>query len=246
MIPVATFFIIDLTNKVLVFFHDDVGLDWGGAIIALTFLIRLLIVPLSIKQIRSMRAMSSLQPQLKEIQERYKDDRERLQREMMDLYKRNGVNPFASCLPLLLQLPFFLAILYTLQSSSFKADLHADGGSASWWFIEALDKSAHGSELIILVVLYVGTQLVAGLIMTGVNASRQQRMITLGLPLLFAPIIIGFPAGVVLYWIASNVWTMGQQAVVKFAFPAEEPPTPEEVQAAKPPPPPPRKKKRRR
>lgn len=246
--PTATFFLIDITNKVLVFLHDNVGLAWGASIVALTFLIRALILPLSIKQIRSMRAMSSLQPQLKEVQERYKDDRERLQREMMELYKRNGVNPFASCLPLLLQLPFFLAILYTLRSSSFKMDLGALNGDpgAGWWFIKALAQAAHGSELIILVVLYVGTQLVAGLIMTGANASRQQRMISLGLPLLFAPIIIGFPAGVVLYWISSNVWTMGQQAVVKFAFPAEAPPTPDEVQAAKPPPPPPRKKKRRR
>ncbi|MFN2612386.1 MAG: YidC/Oxa1 family membrane protein insertase [Solirubrobacterales bacterium] len=248
MSPSATFFLINITNKVLVFFHDDVGLTWGLAIIALTFLIRLLILPLSIKQIRSMRAMSSLQPQLKEIQERYKDDRERLQREMMDVYKRNGVNPFASCLPLLLQLPFFLAILYTLRSSSFKADLGAVNGDpgAGWGFIKALAQAAHGSELVILVVLYVGTQLVAGLIMTGANASRQQRMISLGLPLLFAPIIVGFPAGVVLYWITSNVWTMGQQAVVKLVFPPEEPPSVEEVQAAKPPPPPPRKKKRRR
>jgi YidC/Oxa1 family membrane protein insertase len=244
----ATFFAIDLTNKVLVFFHDDVGLDWGGSIIALTFLIRLLILPLSVKQIRSMRAMSALQPQLKEIQERYKDDRERLQREMMAVYQRNGVNPFASCLPLILQIPFFLAILYTLRSTEFKTDIGAVNGDPGegWWFIDALASKATGTELIILLVLYVGTQLVAGLIMTGRSASRQQRMISLGLPLLFAPIIIGFPAGVVLYWIASNVWTMGQQAVVKVFFPAEDPPTPDEVQSAKPPPPPPRKKKRRR
>lgn len=245
-IPTATFFAIELTNKVLVFFHDDVGLAWGGAIIALTFLIRLVILPLSVKQIRSMRAMSSLQPQLKEIQERYKDDRERLQREMMRVYQENGVNPFASCLPLLLQLPFFLAILYTLRSTSFKTDLHAGGGDPGWWFIPALDVKATGGVLITLLILYVGTQLIAGLIMTGANATRQQRMISLGLPLLFAPIIIGFPAGVVLYWIASNVWTMGQQAVVKIFFPPEEPPSVEEVQAAKPPPLPPRKKKRRR
>src|SRR5215217_6629901 len=123
--PEATFFLIEWTNSILVFFHDQVGLGWGPAIIALTFLIRLLILPLSIKQIRSMRAMTALQPQLKEIQERYKDDRERLQREMMAVYQRNGVNPFASCLPLLLQLPFFIAILYTLRSTEFKMDIGA-------------------------------------------------------------------------------------------------------------------------
>jgi YidC/Oxa1 family membrane protein insertase len=241
-------FLVDITNKILVFFHDNVGLGWGPSIIALTFLIRFLILPLSIKQIRSMRAMTALQPQLKEIQERYKDDKERLQREMMAIYQKNGVNPFASCLPLLLQLPFFFAILYTLRSPEFKADIGAVNGDpgAGWWFIKALAQSAHGSELVILVTLYVVTQLIAGLIMTGRQATSQQRMISLGLPLLFAPIIIGFPAGVVLYWVTSNFWTMGQQAAVKVLIPVEAAPTPEEVQAAKPPPPPPRKKKRRR
>lgn len=243
ILPLANIFqpLIDITNSVLVFLYDS-GLSWGLSIIALTFLARALIVPLSIKQIRSMREMQAIQPQLKEVQERFKDDRERLQREMMALYKEHGVNPFASCLPLLMQLPVFLALLYTLRSAEFKAELMGAG----WWFIPHLDEKAVGSELVILLVLYIGTQLIAGLIMTGSQASSQQRMITLGLPLLFAPIIIGFPAGVVLYWISSNVWTMGQQAVVRVFFPPDPPPTPEEVAAAKPPPPPPRKKKRRR
>ncbi len=238
--------LIDVTNSVLKFLHDNAGLEWGAAIVALTFIARALIIPLSVKQIRSMREMSAIQPQLKEIQERYKDDRERLQREMMNLYKEHGVNPFASCLPLLMQMPVFLALLYTLRSPEFRADLTAGGGDPGWLFIPDLAHQATGSALIILVVLYVVTQLIAGLIMTGRSASTQQRMISLGLPLVFAPIIINFPAGVVVYWIASNVWTMGQQGVVKIFFPAPPPPTPEEVQAAKPPPPPPRKKKRRR
>ena len=97
-----------------------------------------------------------------------------------------------------------------------------------------------------LLALYIGTSVVAGLIMTGRTASTQQRMLSMGLPILFTPIMIGFPAGLLVYWISTNVWTMGQQAVVKLFFPAEEQPTPEEVKASKPPPPPPRKRKRRR
>jgi YidC/Oxa1 family membrane protein insertase len=247
------FFLVDWVNQILLWFHDSVGLSWGLSIIALTFLIRLLILPLSVKQIRSMREMSALQPHLKEIQERYKDDRERLQREMMGLYKEHGVNPLASCFPLLLQLPFFIGILYALRSDQFRNEV----GHAPWWFISDLTEKAHGSELVILVVLYVVTQLIAGLIMSS-SAAGSQRWITLGLPLVFAPIIIGFPAGVVLYWITSNVWTMGQQAVIKVFFPAPDPgmpPSPEQIAAGAPaaaavstkaPPPPPRKKKRRR
>ncbi len=226
------------------FLHDSVGLDYGAAIVGLTFITRALILPLSVKQIRSMREMSAIQPQLKELQERYKDDRERLQRESMKLFQEHGVNPFASCLPLLLQIPVFLALFYLLGSDEFKDEVAA-AGEKSWLFIDDLTEKATGGPLITLLILYLGTSLIAGLIMTGRNATGQQRMISLGLPLVFTPIMIGFPAGLLVYWISTNIWTMGQQAVVKIFFPPDEPATPEEVQAAKPPPPPPRKKKRR-
>ena len=243
--------LIDIANEILVWLHD-LGLEYGAAIVALTFITRAAILPLSVKQIRSMRAMSALQPKVKEIQERYKDDRQRMQREMMQIYQENDVNPFASCLPLLLQLPVFISLFYLLQSDEFKEEVRA-AGEQSWLFIENLTEKATGSELYILLALYIGTSIIAGLIMTGRNASNQQRMIALGLPLIFTPIMIGFPAGLLVYWISTNVWTMGQQGVVKLFFPAAAPPTPEEIEAktvatapAKPPPPPPRKKKRRR
>jgi YidC/Oxa1 family membrane protein insertase len=235
----------DLANSILTFLHDDVGLVYGAAIVGLTFITRAAILPLSVKQIRSMREMAAIQPQLKEIQEKYKDDRERLQRESMALFQEHGVNPFASCLPLLLQLPVFLALFYLLQSDEFEDEVSA-AGEESWLFIDSILEKATGGALIILLALYLGTSVIAGLIMTGRSASPQQRMISLGLPLVFTPIMIGFPAGLLVYWISTNVWTMGQQAVVKVFFPPPEQPTPQEVQAAKPPPPPPRKKKRRR
>ena len=105
----------------------------------LTFITRAAILPLSVKQIRSMRAMSALQPQLKEIQERYKDDRQRLQREMMQMYQENDVNPFASCLPLLLQLPVFISLFYLLQSDEFKDEVR-EAGEQSWLFIDEPDR----------------------------------------------------------------------------------------------------------
>ena len=237
--------LIDVANEVLVFLHDDVGLVYGAAIVALTFITRALILPLSIKQIRSMRALSALGPQMKEIQEKYKDDRQRQQREMMRLYQENNVNPFASCLPLLLQLPVFITLFYLLQSDEFEDEVRA-AGEQSWLFIDDILEKATGGELAILLALYLGTSVIAGLIMTGRQASGQQRMLSMGLPILFTPIMISFPAGLLVYWISTNIWTMGQQGVVKLFFPAEEQPTPEEIQASRPPPPPPRKKKRRR
>jgi YidC/Oxa1 family membrane protein insertase len=237
--------LIDVANEILVFLHDTVGLEYGAAIVGLTFITRLAILPLSVKQIRSMREMAAIQPHLKEIQERYKDDRERLQRESMRLFQEHGVNPFASCLPLLLQLPVFLALFYLLQSDEFEDEVE-QAGETSWLFVENLLENATGGELAILLALYLGTSVIAGLIMTGRQATRQQRMLSMGLPILFTPIMISFPAGLLVYWISTNVWTMGQQAVVKIFFPPPPQPTPEEVQASRPPPPPPRKRKRRR
>src|SRR6476661_359744 len=97
--------IVDVAESVIKFFHNNVGFGWGLSIIALTFLTRAVILPLSITQIRSMRAMQVYAPQIKALQERYKDDKQRQQRELIEFYKENKINPFASCIPLLLQLP---------------------------------------------------------------------------------------------------------------------------------------------
>jgi YidC/Oxa1 family membrane protein insertase len=238
--------LIDVANSIITFLHDDVGLVYGTAIVVLTFLVRAAILPLSLKQIRSMREMSAIQPHLKEIQEKYKDDRQRMQREQMALFQEHGVNPLASCFPLLLQLPVFITLFYLLRSTEFQDEVRA-AGDESWLFVNDITQKATGSALIILLILYIGTSVIAGLIMTGGrSASTQQRMISMGLPIIFTPIMIGFPAGLLVYWVATNVWTMGQQGVVRVFFPPPPQATPEEVKAARPPPPPPRKRKRRR
>ena len=236
--------LIDAAEWVIVFLHDDVGLTWGLAIVGLTFITRALILPLSIKQIRSMRALQALQPQLKEIQERYKDDKERQQREMIGFYKEHGINPLASCWPLLLQLPVFFALYSLLSGDSFQADVEASG-SASFLFVDSIVEKPAGAELVILIVLFIVTQLAAGLVMA-TKVEGPQRIIMFVFPVLIAPFIITQPAGLAIYWIATNVWTLGQQAVVKQLLPAPEIPTIEEIKATRPPPPPPRKKKRRK
>jgi YidC/Oxa1 family membrane protein insertase len=247
MIELANIFqpLIDVANSILKFFHNNLGLSWGLAIVGLTIVTRIAILPLSLKQIRSMRALQALQPQIKAIQQRYKDDKQRLQRELMEFYKTNKINPFASCVPLLLQLPVFLALFYTLRSGDFTNEIHGPGSNPGWLGIQDLSEKATGATLIILLALYFVTMVGSTSIMAA-SAEGTQRLMMLALPVIFTPLIISFPAGLIVYWITTNLWTMGQQAVVKRIIPPPPQATPEAAQAAKKPPPPPRKKKRRR
>lgn len=250
MMPAANILqpLIDIANGVLQFFHDNVGLSWGMSIIALTICTRALLIPLTYRQLKGMRALQALQPQIKEIQAKYKNDRQRMQQEMMRFYQENKVNPFASCIPLIAQLPVFITLFYVLRHelpSDIGCEAGHCGSEAAFFFINDLTATAHGAELIILLVLYVGTQLVSGLVMS-VTADKSQRMMMAVLPFIFVPFVINFPAGLVLYWITTNFWTIGQQYVIQRVIPAPVAATPEMVAAAKPPPPPPRKKKKRR
>lgn len=255
MIPAANILqpLIDVANAVLQFFHDNAGLSWGMSIIALTVVTRALLIPLTYKQLKGMRALQALQPQIKELQEKYKNDKQRMQQEMMRFYKENKVNPFASCIPLLAQLPVFITLFYVLRHE-LPPDMgcpeagHCAAYGAEFFFINDLTAKATGSELIILLVLYVGTQLISGMVMS-LSADKSQRTMMFLLPLIFVPFILSFPAGLILYWITTNIWTIGQQFVIQKIVPVPVAATPEgaaAVTAAKPPPPPPRKKKKRR
>src|SRR5215207_10513207 len=254
-IQLAPQFLVDIADHVLVYFHDSIGLSWGGAIIALTIATRALLIPLTYKQIKGMRALQVLQPQIKEIQAKYKNDKQRMQQEMMRFYQENKVNPFASCIPLLAQLPVFITLFYVLQhdlrfdicgqTEKVCSEVPPGDWGESFLFIPDLTAKAEGSVLIALLVLYVATQLISGLVMA-VTADKSQRTLMMVLPFIFVPFIISFPAGLVLYWITTNIWTIGQQFVIKEIMPPPVAPTPEEAAAAKPPPPPPRKKKKRR
>lgn len=241
-------FLVDIANEVLQFFHNSAGLSWGMSIIALTIVARALLIPLTYKSLKGMRAMQALQPRIKEIQAKYKNDKQRMQQEMMAFYKENKVNPFASCIPLVAQFPVFISLFYVLRTE-LPADIGCKAGEcgseASFLFINDLTSKATGAELIVLLVLYVGTQLVSGMVMS-VTVDKSQRMMMMVLPFIFVPFIISFPAGLVLYWITTNFWTIGQQYTIQRLIPAPAVATPEEVAAAKPPPKPPKKKKRRR
>jgi YidC/Oxa1 family membrane protein insertase len=213
--------LIDACQWILEFWHDLIGGSWGWSIILLTFTVRIAILPLTFKGVKSMQRLQTLQPEIKKIQERYKDDRQRMNQEVMAFYQREKVNPLGSCLPLVLQIPFFISLFYLLRSAEFKADI---AGNAAFGPIEDLATKVTGDPVLlgVLIVLYVGTQLAATAV-TAFSADPTQRRIMLALPFVFVIFIVNFQAGLIVYWITTNVWTIGQQLLVKKLYPKPVP-----------------------
>src|SRR5215210_6375954 len=223
--------IVDACQAILEFWHDliaplapgdarDWNGSWGIAIILMTFTVRIAILPLTFKGVKSMQRLQVLQPKIKEIQERYKDDKQRMQQEVMAFYQREKVNPLGSCLPLALQIPFFISLFYLLRSSEFKADI-AD--NPSFLAIDNLAETVSDPVLLgVLIVLYVGTQLAASAV-TAISADPTQRRIMFALPFVFVIFIVNFQAGLIVYWITTNVWTIGQQLLVRKLYPKPAP-----------------------
>jgi YidC/Oxa1 family membrane protein insertase len=236
--------LISVFQSVLVFFHDHVGISWGFSIVLLTICVRAVLVPLTFRQIKSMVRMQALAPQMKEIQAKYKQDKERQSQEMMKFYRENNVNPLGSCLPLVLQLPVFISLYYMLRESlrtdicpqiqhtyqvKYAATHHITvaaahgqttpcgaGHGAGFLFIPDLTDKASGVVLVVLILLYVGSQLGSTLVMSSAaTMDPMQRRLMMFLPLVFVLFVFRFPAGVLVYWITTNFWTMGQQYVVR-------------------------------
>src|SRR6202050_4313747 len=236
--------LIDVFEAVLKFFHNSVGVPWGWSIVLLTILVRACMMPLTVKQIGSMARMQGLQPELKAIQAKYKEDKQRQQQELMKFYKENNVNPLASCLPLVAQLPVFISLFYMLRKdlrdnicpsvqTAYRAakhlgnsatvactkgpgGVHAAGAShAGFLFIKDLTNSATGATLVVLILLYVGTQLAATMMMSTPTMDPTQRKLMMFMPLIFVLFIIRFPAGVIVYWVTTNSWTILQQYAVR-------------------------------
>ena len=233
--------LIAVFQAIMLFFHDTIGIGWGMAIIALTVVVRIVLLPLTIKQFRSMQALQTLSPQIKALQAKYKGDKQRLNQEMMKFYQENKVNPFGSCLPLVAQIPVFISLFYMLRKP-LKIDIcgpesailavgnaatpptgidttycqAVDPGSAKFLFIPDLTAPSVGWVLILLLVLYVGSQLLSSLLMS-VTSDRNQKIIMIALPFVFVFFIKGFPAGLMVYWITTNFWTVGQQYFLKRA-----------------------------
>lgn len=225
-------------------FGDDTGWAWGLSIVSLVILIRICLIPLFVKQIKATRAMQTLQPEMKKIQERYKNDKQRQSEEMMKLYKETGTNPLSSCLPILAQSPFFFALYHVLNSianndtiGSINQDLldsaqkaHIFGAPLAAKFtdssadVAALDASLVTVRIVTAVMIilmsasqfYTQRQLMTKNVDTTVKTPfmQQQKMLMYIFPVMFAVFGINFPVGVLVYWLTTNVWTMGQQMYV--------------------------------
>src|SRR5215204_4431866 len=207
--------LIDVCQAILEFWHDlidendNLSGSWGIAILPLTF-----------KGVKSMQRLQTLQPAIKQIQERYKDDKQRMNQEVMAFYQREKVNPLGSCFPLLLQIPFFISLFYLLRSDTFQRDIADNPGFL--WIDNLAEKVTDPVLLGVLIVLYVATQLAASAV-TALSADPMQRRIMFALPFVFVIFIVNFEAGLILYWITTNVWTIGQQLLVKKLYPKPEP-----------------------
>jgi YidC/Oxa1 family membrane protein insertase len=248
--------LIALFEAILVFIHDHAGISWGLAIVGLTVVVRAVMLPLTVSQFRSMRKMQLVAPELKALKERYKDDKQRQQEEMMKLYREKGINPFASCLPLVLQLPVFISLFYMLRtdlkkhicgpalvshynavhSATIAGVAHLPSkyiekttcqmvapGSAKFLFVPDITAKATGVVLVVLILAYLASQIVSTLLMSA-SAEPSQRWMMLALPLFFVIILFRYPAGLLIYWITTNTWTIAQGFLVRRSH--GPPPTP--------------------
>jgi YidC/Oxa1 family membrane protein insertase len=236
-----------LFNSVISWMYNDLGIAWGVGIVLITWLSRLVVLPFTLKSMHGMREMQALQPYIKELQEKYKDDRQRMQREQMALFQEHGVNPLSACLPLVFQFPVFIALYQLLRSSGFN-DKVEESGQAGFLFISDLTAHPTGAEAIALVILAVaGTFALLFFNPAPTTGGASQRYLMAGIFSLVTVFLIPHaPAGIAVYFIASGLWQVMQQTTIHFVWPLPAIPTPEEVKAAKPPPPPPRKRKRRK
>jgi YidC/Oxa1 family membrane protein insertase len=213
----------DLLTWALEEFHTTFHLSWAWSIVALTLVVRMLLVPLTVRQIHSMQRMQQYLPQMKEIQKRYKSDRRRQNEELMKFYREHQINPASSCLPILPQIPIFFALYFVLRHFDDNIYPKYPASALDWLnFVPNITDNIgdHWSGYVLLVI-YVASQVASTWFMPMATTSQAQRYIFLALPVVFALFIINppgganFPVGLLLYWMTTNLWTVGQGIVTR-------------------------------
>jgi YidC/Oxa1 family membrane protein insertase len=236
----------NVLTEVLIWFHETGGLTWAWSIVAVTIAVRMLLVPLAVKQIHSMQSLQIHAPEMKAIQQRYKHDRQKQSEELMKFYRENKINPYASCLPILFQIPIFIALFFVLRD--FEEEVFCDpelGGEQNCETVDGdLQATAEGAEQLewlglvnitadtvegwgpLLLVVYVVSQLTSTWLMSTAMQSAAQRWLIMLLPIVFIPFILNFPSGLMIYWLTTNLWTSGQGIVTRRLMPRPVGPPP--------------------
>jgi YidC/Oxa1 family membrane protein insertase len=233
----------NVLTEVLIWLHDSGGLTWAWSIVALTVIVRMLLVPVAIRQIHSMQSLQIHAPEMKAIQQRYKSDRQKQSEELMKFYKENKINPYASCLPIVLQIPIFISLFYVLRGFEKEVFCSPDRGamlcetvndklvvlpdfvSRLEWLnlIDITEPTKDGFGPVLLVV-YVVSQLTSTWLMSTSMQSAAQRWMIMLLPIVFIPFILSFPSGLMIYWLTTNLWTTGQGLITRRQMPRPVPP----------------------
>src|SRR5918995_1503761 len=209
--------VVSVLGAVLLYFHQTIGAPWWLSIVLLTVIVRSLLFPLTVKQVRSMRAMQDLKPHMDRVRAQFKDNPQRQREEMAKVYQEQGVNPLGGCLPILVQMPIFIGIFYVIRQ--FGGYSFGDRtvpaqypsfheGGILWFQNLSVADSTYLLPIISAVTMLAATEI------TAKNIDPQQRWLMRLLPIGFTIFLLNFPAGLFVYWITSNLVTLGQNFVI--------------------------------
>jgi YidC/Oxa1 family membrane protein insertase len=209
----------NVLTDLLIWLHGTVGFSWAWSIVVLTVIVRMLLVPVAIKQIHSMQSLQMHAPEMKAIQQRYKADRQRQSEELMKFYKENKINPYASCLPIVFQIPIFISLFYVLRGFEKEIFVKYPGSSLHWIGLVDITEPIKDGWGPVLIAFYVASQLTSTYLMATSMQSKAQRYMIMVLPIVFLPFILRFPSGLMIYWLTTNLWTTGQGIVTRRQMP---------------------------
>jgi len=209
----------NVMTDVLTWLHSSVGFTWAWSIVALTVVVRVLLVPVAIKQIHSMQSLQIHAPEMKAIQQRYKSDRQKQSEELMKFYKENKINPYASCLPIVFQIPIFISLFFVLKDFEKEIFPKYPSSSLDWLGLVDITEPVKDGWGPVLIAVYVASQLLSTYLMSTSMQSKAQRYMIMVLPVVFLPFILNFPSGLMIYWLTTNLWTTGQGLITRRQMP---------------------------
>ena len=209
----------NLMASVLEWLHGSVGFSWAWSIVALTVIVRILLVPLTVRQIHSMQNLQAHAPEMKAIQQRWKHDRQRQNEELMKFYRENKINPAASCLPIVAQIPIFISLFFVLKDFEKEIFPQFPESTLQWLNLVDITEPTKDGWGPVLLLVYVASQLTSTWLMSTQMQSTAQRVMIMVLPIVFIPFILNFPSGLMIYWLTTNLWTTGQGIVTRRLMP---------------------------